>query len=64
MGHRSQHDPSKGMPTVAAGLGEDTRLTQEEFADLLGRIDDGLRALPATGQVSLGFLLAVALTVQ
>ncbi|KAK9836804.1 hypothetical protein WJX74_008426 [Apatococcus lobatus] len=51
-GNRSQHDASKGMPTAAAGIGEDARLTQEEFADLLGRIDDGLRALPATGQVA------------
>jgi NADH:ubiquinone reductase (non-electrogenic) len=30
---------------------EDTELTKEQFKELLGKIDSGLRALPATAQV-------------
>lgn len=33
-------------------LDDDTALTREEFAELLGSIDRGLRALPATAQVA------------
>ena len=57
LGNRSKHNSSEGMPTAVSGIGDDPRLTQEEFADLLGRIDDGLRALPATGQVGSASLL-------
>jgi hypothetical protein len=34
-----------------AGISEETRLTREEFAELLKTIDLGLRGLPATAQV-------------
>lgn len=33
-------------------LSDDTVLTREQFEDLLAKIDKGLRALPATAQVS------------
>ena len=43
--------------SAAAGpvsdLSDDTVLTREQFEDLLAKIDKGLRALPATAQVSL-----------
>lgn len=32
-------------------INEDTELTREQFEELLGKIDKGLRALPATAQV-------------
>lgn len=34
------------------GINEDTRLSEGDFQELLRTIDSGLRALPATGQVS------------
>ena len=38
--------------TPLSTLDDDTALTREEFAELLGSIDRGLRALPATAQVA------------
>ena len=34
-------------------LSDDTQITRTQFEDLLAKIDKGLRALPATAQVSL-----------
>jgi len=37
--------------TPVSELGEDTELDKEAFSLILGKIDQGLRALPATAQV-------------
>ena len=36
---------------IMADLNEKSELTEEQFVDLLKKIDNGLRALPATAQV-------------
>lgn len=36
---------------IMAELNEKSELTEEQFVDLLKKIDNGLRALPATAQV-------------
>jgi hypothetical protein len=44
----------KGMGkanTPLADIKEDTKLTKEEFRELIANIDKGLRSLPATAQV-------------
>jgi hypothetical protein len=41
----------KQASSPVAGITEDTRLTREDFAEVLKTIDLGLRALPATAQV-------------
>ena len=38
--------------TPVSELSEDTELDKEAFSLILGKIDQGLRALPATAQVS------------
>ena len=44
------------VSSAAAGpvaeLTDDTEITREQFEDLLAKIDQGLRALPATAQAS------------
>ena len=40
--------------TPVSELGEDTELDKEAFSLILSKIDQGLRALPATAQVHLG----------
>lgn len=37
--------------TPVSALGEDTELDKEAFKEIIGKIDQGLRALPATAQV-------------
>ncbi|KAK9812482.1 hypothetical protein WJX73_003352 [Symbiochloris irregularis] len=46
--------PNGAAPAVTTlkGMDQDTELTKEQFEALLGKIDDGLRALPATAQVA------------
>ena len=39
--------------TPVSQLGEDTELDKDAFREIIGKIDQGLRALPATAQVSL-----------
>ena len=40
-----------GGAGIMADLNEQSELSEEQFADLLKKIDNGLRALPATAQV-------------
>jgi hypothetical protein len=44
--------------SALADITEDTKLTKEEFGELIAKIDKGLRSLPATAQVRLALLLA------
>lgn len=37
--------------SALADIKEDTKLTKEEFGELIAKIDKGLRSLPATAQV-------------
>lgn len=37
--------------SALADITEDTKLTKEEFGELIAKIDQGLRSLPATAQV-------------
>ncbi len=37
--------------TPVSALGEDTELDKDAFREIIGKIDQGLRALPATAQV-------------
>lgn len=43
--------------SALADITEDTKLTKEEFGELIAKIDMGLRSLPATAQVCLSLLL-------
>lgn len=45
---------SARVSTPLGELKEGTELSRDDFKDLLGQIDKGLRALPATAQVGLG----------
>ncbi len=53
---------------IMADLDEKSELSEEQFVDLLKKIDNGLRALPATAQVGhahtqvLSYMRAIALT--
>ena len=42
----------KRTDTPVSALGEDTELDKDAFREIIGKIDQGLRALPATAQVS------------
>jgi NADH:ubiquinone reductase (non-electrogenic) len=42
---------TEGAPL--SGLDETTELDKDAFKEILGKIDQGLRALPATAQVAL-----------
>lgn len=50
--------------TPVSELSEDTELDKAAFSEILGKIDQGLRALPATAQVALfnpcGFTFAAS----
>ncbi|CAL8468285.1 g7825 [Coccomyxa elongata] len=42
----------KRTDTPVSALGEDTELDKDAFREIIGKIDQGLRALPATAQVA------------